>query len=58
MVDELNRKTRAFSDTCIISQTAETRPVWFETDEEPYDSWEKQHSRETGLPKSLRALPK
>jgi hypothetical protein len=44
-VDELNRRTRAFCDTCIISQTAETQSIWFENDELPDDSWDKQHPR-------------
>ena len=42
-VGELNRRTRAFCDTCIISQTAETQARWFENDELPDDSWDKQH---------------
>ncbi|HEY7001954.1 MAG TPA: DUF4238 domain-containing protein [Candidatus Udaeobacter sp.] len=46
-VGELNRRTRAFCDTCIISQTAETQARWFENVEPPKDSWDKQHRSRT-----------
>lgn len=43
MVDELNRRTRAYCEEYFVSRKSETKLIWFEIGEMPKDAWEKVH---------------
>lgn len=43
MVDEMNRRTRAYCSEYFVTNTNATRPIWFDLGEEPKDSWQKLH---------------
>lgn len=40
VVDQLNKRTRAYAEAQIVVHTNATRTQWFEVDPEPEDSWE------------------
>lgn len=44
-VDELNRRHIAHADQHFISNSAITKPIWFERGEMPDDAWEKERER-------------
>jgi len=43
IVDEMNRRTRAYCSEHFVSNSPTTKPIWFDLGVEPEDSWEKLH---------------
>jgi hypothetical protein len=45
LVDEINRRTRAYCTEYFVVNTKTTRPIWFDIGVEPEDSWRKHGLR-------------
>lgn len=43
VVDEMNRRTRAYCREYFVTNRNATRPIWFDLGEEPEDSWRRLH---------------
>jgi hypothetical protein len=50
LLDEMNRRTRAYCAEYFVTNSQVMRPVWFELGKEPEDSWRKVHGDEDAEP--------